>query len=525
MRMLTLAALLAAVLAVPAHPADDPAAESPLPDREALASVRRTAQTFRAVAQKVRPAVVHLRSRLPRTAGELARDEPEEEANGDGGVPYSVGSGVIIDREGFILTSYHVVRNAVEIHARLKDRRELRAELISFDPVSDLAMLRVESETPLPFADLGDSAAVEVGDWVLAIGSPGGLHQTVTHGIISATGRDFLTDEDNSFFGFQNFIQTDVRVYEGSSGGPLLNLNGQIVGITHNLVQSLRYDRQRQQAVMQPYEGLTFATPINLVKNVLQSMKQGRGAPRPRLGVGLRDVDEKIARAAGLERIRGAQVQHVEKESPAEGGLQTGDIILAFEGTPVRNRVHLRSLVAGAELDTPATFRVLRGGETREVVCRLFGGPVFGVDQFLGIAVVNLNKVLADSLRLEKPQGVLIVSVRPDGPGKRAGLKPGMVVAAVNAVPTPDISVYRKLIRRVGESPVIRLVVIVQGKMGFVQLRRDEEGRLVPMPTDAPEGEEVAPDLPPEAVVPAPAPAPEDGAPEPAAPDLPPLER
>lgn len=289
------------------------------------------------MARQVGLAVVHIRSRLPRNALELVGNAKRmKDSNGEENIPISAGSGIVIDTNGYILTSYHVVRNAVSIRVALADRREFDAELVSFDPLSDLAMLQIEADN-LTVALLGDSGTAEVGDWVIAIGSPLGLQQTVTSGIISATGRDFLgSQEDDPYVSYQNFIQTDAAIYEGSSGGPLLNLRGEVIGITHS-------------TAFRSVAGLAFATPINLVKNVLEPMKKGMGAPRGRLGVGLRDVDQQIAAATGMERIYGAQVQYVERDSPAaKAWLRTGDIILTINDHEVRSRAHLRSLIACA---------------------------------------------------------------------------------------------------------------------------------------------------------------------------------
>jgi serine protease Do len=445
-------------------------------------SLRRTSQTFRAVAGRVRPAVVHIRSYLPRGASDLARDDAEVQ---EAALPTSLGSGVFIDPEGYILTSYHVVRNAMEIDVTLFDQRGFEAELVSFDPLSDLAVLHVQMEKAAPVAILGDSDSAEVGDWVLAIGSPLGLQQTVTAGIVSATGRDFFAGdrEDELYFGYQNFIQTDAAIYQGSSGGPLLNLDGEVIGITHNKASSLHYDRASKRAVVRRYDALAFATPINLVKNVLQSMKEGRGAPRGRLGVGLHDVDQQLAEAVGLERIHGAQVQYVERKSPAaRAGLRTGDIILRVGDRNVQNRTHLRGLVACEPVHSETTLTIFRNGGRRTLPFTVYPGRVFQRDSvLLGLALMDLTKVVADQLDLESPQGALVVSVKPDGPGKAVGIKPGMVIAAVNGTPTPDIRAYHRAAAKSLDAGAVQLVVNVRGKLHLLHLERNADGELTPV--------------------------------------------
>ncbi len=487
--------------AAPAHHADPPtgrpaassdaeaAAAAPAAPTDADAEIgqlRRMAGAFRTVARQVRPAVVHIRCRLPRTTTDLVRAAESEAAPApadDAEIPLSMGSGIIIDAEGYVLTSYHVVRNAVEIRVRLADRRWFESELVSFDPLSDLAVLRLPADG-LPVAGLGDSDAAEVGDWVLAIGSPLGLQQTVTAGIVSATGRDFSTDRDDPYLSTYNFIQTDAAVYAGGSGGPLLDLDGRVIGITHNQATSVRHDLVRRTTLIERHEGLAFATPINLVKNVLEDMKRGRGAPRGRLGAGLGDVTQEIAvAAAGLDRIRGAQIQFVERDSPAaKAKLRTGDIVLAFGGTPVRNAAHLRGLVACAPVETAIDLGVLRAGERLTIPLVLYVGEVFARDNLLlGLTVMDLNKVTADSLGLDTPQGALVVSVSRESAAARAGIRPGMVIAAVNATPTPDIQAYLKAVRQHLGADELQLAVNVRGRVVFLPLARDEAGRLQPV--------------------------------------------
>lgn len=431
---------------------------------------RRTAKAFRMVARKAGPAVVHIRSRLPRRALDLAGADKLPAKSESKRVPISYGSGVIIDSNGFILTSYHVVRNALEIHVGLADRREVLGELISFDPLSDLAMLQVPL-TDLQAARLGDSDRAEVGDWVLAIGSPLGLQQTVTSGIISATGREFAGDrETDPDLGYQCFIQTDAAIYRGSSGGPLLNLDGEVIGINHSTVGWVN-------------TGLAFATPINLAKNVLDSMKQGLGAPRGRLGAGLLDVDQNMAQALGLPQIRGAQVQYVEKESPAaDAGLCTGDIIIALRDHEIRSRAHLHSLVACAPLGEPVELRYFRDAAIHTATVTLKPGSVLITDRTLGLALMDLNKVVANRLNLERPQGALVLSVTPKGPAMRTGIKPGMVIAWVNATPVADIKGYKLAMVKYREAEKLDLVVNVRSTLHHIKLVRNAQGELQPVP-------------------------------------------
>ncbi|MHC4885397.1 MAG: trypsin-like peptidase domain-containing protein [Planctomycetota bacterium] len=457
---LLLPILLTVVLALTAGEGEP----SSLDDEQALirAVLERSSRTFREVAAKAKTTVVHIRCRMPRGPQELLA--PSEDPSHKRPV-YNMGSGVIVDPKGFILTSYHVVRNAISMRVFLNDRREFDADLISFDPRSDLAMLKIEAGE-LSCGSLGNSDAVEVGDWVIAIGSPLGLEQTVTAGIISATGRDFIGHDDEAY-AYQDFIQTDAAINVGSSGGPLLNLKGEVIGITH------------KRAIGSGATGLAFATPVNLVKNVLESMKRGSGAPRGQLGVGLKDVNQEIAAASGLNRIYGAQVQFVHRDSPAaKAGLRTGDIILQINGLDVRNRSHLRTLIACSPLRQKGRLTIFRRGQQRALPFTLVPSRAIAHDPFLGMAVTNLTKKIADRIGLERPQGALVISVTPKGVAMKAGMRIGMVVAAVNNEPTPDITAYNAAIKRNLKSKELTLFIPLRGKLHLLRFTRDDNGQL-----------------------------------------------
>ncbi|MBN1257021.1 MAG: trypsin-like peptidase domain-containing protein [Planctomycetes bacterium] len=443
-------------------------------EKEELQGLRQISQTFRAVARKVRPAVVHLRCVLPQQPLGAIRSESPESGD-DNSKTTSIGSGVIFDPNGFILTSYHVVLFAEEIQVFLEDRREFEAQLISFDTISDLAVLRIDARN-LPTVELGDSETAEVGDWVLAIGSPFGLQQTVTAGIISATGRDFSSGEDNPYVGYQNFIQTDAVIYSGSSGGPLLNLDGEVIGITHNnMAMAIKHK------IVHQYKGLSFATPINFAKNVLKYMKQGYAPQRAYLdGVGLLDVDAGIAEAANLDRIYGAQVQFVKRNSSAERAkLRTGDIILACGDTEIRNKVHLRGLIACADINKEITLVILRDGQEQQLRFKPEPGEVIAEDTIFGFSLINLTRPLADIFGSESTEGALIYSVKQGGKGRRIGLVPGMIIVSINGMNIPDINAYSQAAKRFSLDEPILFVVKYQNSIKLI--------RLLPRPREAKE--------------------------------------
>lgn len=427
--------------------------------RDVLSS---SSQTFRAVARKARPAVVSIRCRSQSKAVDVSSDAPPAVVK-DGGL--SLGSGVLIDANGYILTSYHVVAYASSITVQLADRREFAAQLLSFDPETDLAMLHIDV-SEAPFAVLGDSDRSEVGDWVLAIGSPFGLDQTVTAGIISAKQRELFDDTDE-MYGAVSYIQTDAAINPGSSGGPLLNMYGEVIAISHATLGN-----------QMGSNGLAFATPINLAKAVLESMKNGQGTPRGRLGAGLADMTQDMAKAIGLEKIAGAQVTFVKRGSAAAtAGIETGDVIIKVGGVVVEDRAHLRSLVSCQAVDQDVAFMLFRKGKEQEVVVRLTPKRLVAHDPLLQMAVVDLVKVIADKLGLQSPEGVLILAVAPNGLGVKAGLRPGMVVTYVNGMPTPDCRKYLKVMEHIAKNRIkaLELAINVKGELHTVRLQAHAE--------------------------------------------------
>jgi serine protease Do len=412
------------------------------PPQDNVNMLKNMSVTFREVASEISPSVVHIKCKLVDNS-------------------IGMGSGVIVDSYGFILTSYHVVRNANEISVQLQNRRVIEAEMISFDPLTDLAMLRLKADVILPAAKLGNSNKAEVGDFVLVVGSPLGLQHTVTSGIVSATGRELIGGKDDPFLGYQNFIQTDASIYEGNSGGPLINLDGEVIGIAH-------------ASIGKAYSGLSFATPINFIKNVLESMKEGKGAPRGRLGVGLKDLTYNTATTLGLGKIYGAQVLYVKKNSTAaDAKLHTGDIIVAINGQEIRNRSHLRSTIACLPLAKPLTISAIRNGSAITLKSTLYGGPTFAIDKsLLGVTLTDLTKVMANQLGLERPQGALIVSVSPKSIASKAKLRPGMVIAGINAMATPDIRAYKKAVEKTRNAESIQIIVNIRGKMHIINFNR-----------------------------------------------------
>ena len=341
--------------------------------------------------------------------------------------PRSLGSGFVLDSDGYILTNNHVVEDADEIIVRFIDRRELVAELIGSDPRSDLALIKVAADD-LPFVRLGNSDQLKVGEWVLAIGAPFGFDYSVTAGIVSAKGRSLPTELNENYV---PFIQTDVAINPGNSGGPLFNLSGEVIGINSQIYSNSG-----------GFMGVSFAIPINIAMEVAEQLKSNGRVARGWLGVVIQEVSRDLAESFGLERPHGALVSRVLDGSPGEqGGIKEGDIITAFNGQAIDLSSELPHLVGRAKADSEATLDVVREG--KKIKIRLNVGELpdrgeaqeigrtGGADEApsrLGLTVAPLEEV--DLERLGIDSGVRIVSAV--GAAAEAGVREGDVITKLD---------------------------------------------------------------------------------------------
>ena len=348
----------------------------------------------------------------------------------------SLGSGVIVDAKGYIITNNHVIAGADEIKVALSDGREMKANVVLKDDRVDLAVLKIETKDQLPPLPVGDSDAVEVGDLVLAIGDPFGVGQTVTSGIVSGLARDRVGVSDLGFF-----IQTDASINPGNSGGALVDMKGRLIGINSAIFSKGGGSN-----------GIGFAIPANLVKVFLAAAERGdKSFERPYIGATFDVVTSDVAEAIGLKRAGGALVSKVFKGSPADAaGLAAGDTILALNGHPVEHpdALSYRLLIAG--LGTEAKLTVYRDGKEREVTMKLDRAPetvardeklIEGRNPFSGVTVVNLSPRTADDLRMP-PQstGVAIEKVKPGSPADNIGFQPRDIILSVNGTKIEDTS-------------------------------------------------------------------------------------
>jgi len=334
----------------------------------------------------------------------------------------SMGSGVIVSADGYILTNAHVVAGAEEITVRLDNRNEFPATLVGSDNHSDIAVLKIEKNN-LPFAKFGNSDQVKVGQWVLAIGAPFGLEQTATQGIVSAVSRSLPNDT------YVPFIQTDVALNPGNSGGPLFNLDGEVIGINSQIFSRTG-----------GYMGLSFAIPINLANSIAERLKTDGKVHRGWLGVGIQELDSDLAHSFKLPQPTGALVRQVEANSPAaQAKLKAGDVILSFGGTEISRSTDLPPLVANSKIGQPVALKILRNGNELEIDITIGtlaapGQPVAALSPAapgpLGITVADLNE--AERQTQGSNVGVKVAEVLAGKPGANAGLTANDIILSFN---------------------------------------------------------------------------------------------
>jgi len=386
---------------------------------------------------------------------------------GEREVPISaLGSGVIISRDGYIITNNHVVENADNIVIKLYDGSEHEAELVGTDPQTDLAMVKIKPIPGMKYAEFGDSDQCKIGEWVIAIGAPRGLDWTVTAGIISAKNRTDIGVLGPT--GYEDFIQTDASINPGNSGGPLINLRGRVIGINSLIVSA-----------SQGSEGLGFAIPSNLARNISDSLIKYGKVVRGYLGVQIQDVTPDVAKSLKLDReVKGVIVADVFKGSPADkGGLEQGDVVIAFNGKQVETVAELRNLVAQTRPGQTATLKVIRNKKQMNVRVKI--GDLEKLQQLaradkgnetLGVTVEKITPEIANKLGLKNTTGVVIARVASGSPADRSGLKAGDIVFRVGNQVVKDPEQFNKLVSELAESGKVMLLIrdVRTGRVGYI---------------------------------------------------------
>ncbi|HNT43145.1 MAG TPA: DegQ family serine endoprotease [Syntrophorhabdaceae bacterium] len=349
----------------------------------------------------------------------------------------SLGSGFIIDKEGYILTNNHVVEKATTIKVKLSDEKEYDARIIGRDPKTDIALIKVDVRQSLPVAVLGDSEVLQVGDWVLAIGNPFGLEHTVTAGIVSAKGRIIGAGP------YDQFIQTDASINPGNSGGPLLNLKGEVVGIN--------------TAIVSGGQGIGFAIPINVAKDMLSQLKSKGKVARGWLGVVIQRMTPEIAKSFGLKESEGALVADVMDQSPADkAGIRRGDVIISYNGKKIKDNETLPRLVAATEIGTKAKIILVRDNKQMEVSVTigelqeegLRASKKTEIEKDLGLVVQDITAEIAKHLNLKDRKGVIVTDVIPGSPAQEADIRSGDVIREIGRKPVRSVAEFKEAVKR-----------------------------------------------------------------------------
>ena len=401
--------------------------------------------------------------------GELFKYFFEQEENGEPSYhdAKSLGSGFIISKDGYVMTNYHVVKDADEIIVRLSDRRELKGEVIGVDQRSDVALLKIEA-TGLPVVKIGKSSELEVGEWVLAIGSPFGFDHSATAGIVSAKGRSLPREN------YVPFIQTDVAINPGNSGGPLFNQEGEVVGVNSQI-----YSRTGG------YMGLSFAIPVEVAMDVADQLKTAGKVKRGWLGVLIQDVTLDLAESFGMKHPRGALVAKVLPDSPAfKAGIQVGDIIVKFDNKDIRDSASLPPIVGSSKVGVPLPTVIIRGGREKTLkvklgelpedksVARATEDPQVEWTNRIGFSAIDLTEEQKQALEIKG--GVLVIRVI-EGPASQAGIRKEDIILSIDSKPVQNLEQFQKLVSVFPAGKLVALLVQREGSPTFLAVKIPNE--------------------------------------------------
>lgn len=370
----------------------------------------------------------------------------------------SLGSGVIVAAEGFVVTNYHVIKDADEIQVVMGDERALAAVIVGTDEKTDVALLKIQADGSYPYLEFGDSDELKVGEWVLAVGNPFGLSHTFTAGIVSAKGRQIGND-----IPYQDFIQTDASINPGNSGGPLLNLRGQLIGVNTAI-----FSRTGQSA------GIGFAIPSNLAKFVVDQLRAKQRVDRGYLGVLIQSIDEQIASSLGLQEPRGAMVTKVLPDGPAgKAGIKTGDLILEFNGEKIKNSSDLPLKVSTTPPGGKGKLKILRGGKYLEIVVALGELPQTEIanrapssaptpaQDFTSLGM-TLRTLSSDELRKNGLEnGLLVLNVNANSPGIDAAIQPGDILIKADDIWLKSVLDFDVAVKNAQKNKKKALLVLV----------------------------------------------------------------
>ena len=443
--------------------ASSPAASTAMPVALPMSSA--PSNGFTEVAKAVTPAVVNITTVTTEKVSDSRglpdelRDRMEEFFGGPGG-PFGPrgfrgpqgpgeprdhrgggqGSGVIVSPDGYILTNNHVIDGARTVTITLPDKREFQGKIVGTDPKTDLAVVKIDGQN-LPTVSWGDATALQVGEYVLAVGNPFGLNSTVTLGIVSALGRGRM-----GITQYEDFIQTDAAINPGNSGGALVNTKGELVGINTAIFSQTG-----------GYQGVGFAVPTSMSKPIYESLVKNGKVVRGFLGVSIQDLNPELAKSFGIKDAKGALVSDVKDDGPAgQAGFKQGDIITAYNGSPVGDATALQRQVTKTSVGTKVTVRVMRDGQEKDLTVTIGEQPDTTKTAkaetgekdyaFAGVAVQDLDRDTAKELGVKgKAQGVVVTAVEPDSGAEKAGVMRGDVIREINRQPVKSVKDFEKV--------------------------------------------------------------------------------
>ncbi|MBF0492883.1 MAG: DegQ family serine endoprotease [Deltaproteobacteria bacterium] len=425
--------------------------------------------SFTEMVKRIKPAVVNIssthivRQRIPRNYRNPAFDDffnkffgaPQEQSQS------SLGSGFIIDAEGTILTNNHVVQDADEIQVKLDDGRKFQAKILGTDPKTDIAVIKMQGASHFPFVPLGNSDPLEVGEWVVAVGNPFGLGQTVTAGIVSAKGRVIGAGP------YDNFIQTDASINPGNSGGPLFNLNGEVIGINTAIIAS--------------GQGIGFAIPINVAKNLAPQLEKKGKVSRGFLGVGIQEMDENLVKSFGLSNDKGALVVGVNPGGPAEKvGIEVGDVIVSFNGKTIEGAHDLPIQVSQASVGSKVPVEIIRKGQKKNFMVEITElepaekqmAQSEKASGTLGLQVREPKIDELEELGLRSKKGVLVARVGQDSAAQWVGLQGGDVILEINSNPINSLEDYNQTVSKIKNGDIVRMLVKRGQRSSYLAFRK-----------------------------------------------------
>jgi len=444
---------------------------------QSLSVAKDLGNAFVEVANKVKPSVVAIRSERTVTVSpgegfgeDFFKGSPFEDFfKRYGGPPrkqkqVGEGSGVVVDPRGYILTNHHVVAGADKLSIHLSDGKEVKGTIQGSDPKTDLAVVLVEAKD-LSVATLGDSDKIQVGEWAIAIGSPFGLEETVTVGVISAKGRSGLGTGT-----YEDFLQTDASINPGNSGGPLVNIEGEVIGINAMIIQ--------------PGQGIGFAIPINLAKTIMFQLIDRGKVVRPWVGIGLQDLTPELMKSFNVAEKEGAVVSQVFEGSPAEkAGFKVGDIVVSLDGVKIKTSQDVVREVLKKQVGQRVQFVVLREGKELEIPATTVEMPAEKKDaraalsemkEWFGLRVTAITPDSAKEVGLSRSEGVIVQDVEPGSPGASAGLRKGDVIMEVNRQKIKDETDYQRVMEKVTPEQGALFLVNRGGSTFFVSVKEEK---------------------------------------------------